>query len=112
MTTEEQIKQKAFELHPIIHYDENLDKYNTAARRIFADGANFGREIGMKEAFDWIPVSERLPEVKDHPYTVMVTDKPHDHFGILILPIHNTGSVEYIEISWKFWRPIKFEDML
>ena len=57
MTTEEKIKQAARE-----YTARQGDILSEKVANSFIAGANFGREIGMREAFEWISTKNNLPE--------------------------------------------------
>ena len=119
MTNEEQIKQAA---RSYAELEIEIEAgYVLTARNSFIAGANFGMEIGMKEAFEWIPVSERLPKENLRVLVKLKGDKT-DVASLISFPDmhHENGKRMYWKIStstmyWfdevEYFRYINQEDM-
>ena len=122
MTIEEKIKQAA-ESHakdslPLynayFHDDENTRKGRFVAEKSFIAGANFGREIGMKEAFEWRDVNIELPEaIKDSKSLPVLIKTKYGGYDVAVYDnyfsdfIANAMAVAGVT----HWRPINLEDM-
>lgn len=91
MTTEE-IKKAAREYTKSLEIGNclmlqfgELEKY---AKRDFVAGAKFANKI-WQEKTRWIPVEERLPELRENPFWVVVKNDKGDDY--VIVNIRNEG---------------------
>lgn len=114
MKVEEQIKQAAdrYARSTIIQDNGNDHNYLSVdfLMQFFIDGANFGRELGMKEALEWIPVDKKLPKT----LTDVLIKLSNGKIAIgCIYPDEEWGSSPYIKGGKvTHWRAINQEDML
>lgn len=115
MKTEDQIKQKAEKFISskfsgvdltVAGDDFVQDKIND-----FMAAVNIGRELGMKEAFEWISIDDTSPEVKDKPYWVLVKDESKNKPRLPVEEIAYKEDVQYIELNYTHFRYLDQEDM-
>ena len=95
MTNEEQIKQAANE-YATTQGGLLTEKTGNA----FIAGANLGREIGMKEAFEWKSIKDDLPD-ECYDRCLWKDEKGHIWYGRA-----------YESQKPTHWRPINFEDFI
>ena len=111
MKTEQQIKQAA---RSYAELDIEIEAgYVLAARNAFIAGANFGREIGMKEAFEWISVNDNLPKnIKDDKSVNVLVKTKHGSYKVAY---YDYKLIEFISgcaaIDVTHYRYINQEDM-
>lgn len=120
MKVEEQIKKaaKEFIIKVLPSYngyfidEEDTESGRDLAGVAFTNGANFGRELGVKEAFEWICLNDKSPEVRSKPYKILAKD------NTLTFPIEKVElismkeDVQYVELNYTHFRYINQEDML
>ena len=98
MTNEEQIKQAA---RSYAELEIEIEAgYVLTARNSFIAGANLGREIGMKEAFEWKSIKDDLPD-ECYDRCLWKDEKGHIWYGRA-----------YESQKPTHWRPINFEDFI
>lgn len=117
MTVEEQIKEvanKYAKTQTILSAGLIL-----TARNSFVDGANFGREIGVKEAFEWINTYEEpeggvplLLKINHGGYSEYrvgwYLDHPYRGYGFYTYP---EPDIEFLTTDVAAYRYIRLEDM-
>ena len=107
MTTEE-IKKAAREYTKSLEIGNclmlqfgELEKY---AKRDFVAGAKFANKI-WQEKTRWIPVEEKLPELREYPYWVVAKNDKGDDY--VIVNIRNEGFFEYLKSYFTHWKEIE-----
>lgn len=103
MKIEEQIKQAANE-----YATTQGGLLTEKALNAFIAGANFGREIGMKEAFEWRDTSDNPPTVKDEGYHIICKDEDNTLAFEYIL---SQSDCDDLHRYWSKWKPLELEDM-
>ena len=104
MKVEKQIKQAAKE-----YANRQGGILSEKVANSFIAGANFGRGIGMREAFEWRDCFDDPPSLKNDGYHIVCKDED------------NTLAIEYVlkqsdcdnirRGCWTYWKPLGLEDM-
>lgn len=106
MKTEEEIKQAAREYAEL---DIEIEAgYVLAARNAFIAGANFGRELGMRDAFEWRDCFDNPPLPKSADYLIVCKD---NRGNSALEYIHDQEDCDDLHKYWNEWKPVELEDM-
>ena len=95
-------------LEPIVFENLKGEEMPYLLRGAFKTGAEFA-DKHWQEKTRWIPVEERLPEVRDTPYCIAIKweDFKYQEERVGSMYIYTEEDIDYISVVFKYWKEIE-----
>lgn len=111
MTTEEiekAVSDYSKSLEPIAFENLKGEEIPYLLRGAFKEGLEFANKH-WQEKTRWIPIKERLPEVRDTPYCIAIKweDFEYQEERVGSMYIYTEEDIDYISVACKNWKEIE-----